>query len=57
MYLSDGFFFFLTICENITQAENEHKECYYSKTMNFLLKDTIRGLLVESLEVLNAPRM
>ena len=56
MYLSDGFFF-LTICENITQAENEHKECYYSKTMNFLLKDTIRGLLVESLEVLNAPRM
>ena len=45
------------ICENINQAENEHKECYYSKIMNFLLKATIRGLLVESLEVLDVPRM
>ena len=57
MYLSAFFFFFSTICENINQAENEHKECYYSKTMNFLLKATIRGLLVESPEVLIVPRM
>ena len=48
MYLSNVFFFFLTICENIIQAKNELKECYYSKTVNFLLKATIRGLLVES---------
>ena len=45
------------ICKNITQAENELKECYYSKTMNFLLKATIRGLLIESPEVLNVLRM
>ena len=55
MYLSDVFF--LTICENINQAENEHKECYYSKAVNFLLKATIRGLLVESPKVLSVPRM
>ena len=57
MYLSDVFFFFLTICENITQAKNEQKECYYSKTVNFLLKATIQGPLVESPEVLSVPRM
>ena len=51
------FFFFLTICENITQAENELKECYYSKTVHFLLKATIQGLLIESPEVLSVPRM
>ena len=36
MYLSDVclFFFFLMIYENITQAENGHKECYYIKTVN-----------------------
>ena len=50
-------FVFLTICENIIQAENEHKDCYYSKTVNFLLKATIQGLLVESPEVLSVPRM
>ena len=50
-------FFFSTICENINQAEKEHKDCYYSKTVNFLLKATIRGVLVESLEVLSVPRM
>ena len=55
MYLFDVFF--LTICENINQAENEHKDCYYSKTVNFLLKVIIRGLLVESPEVLSVPRM
>ena len=32
-------------------------ECYDSKTMNFLLKATIRGLLVEFLEVLSVPRV
>ena len=59
MYLSDVcfLFFFLTICENIIQVENELKECYYSKTVNFLLKATIRGLLVESLEVFRVLRM
>ena len=51
------FFFFDDLRENINQAENEHKDCYYSKTMNFLLKATIRGLLVETLEVLSVPRM
>ena len=61
MYLSDVFLlvclFFFTNCENITQAKNELKECYYSKTVNFLLKVTIRGLLIESPEVLSVPRM
>ena len=33
-----------------------NKECYYNKTVNFLLKATIRGLLVETLEVL-VPRV
>ena len=28
-----------------------NKDCYYNKTMNFLLKSTIRGLLVETPEV------
>ena len=59
MYLFDvclSFFFFM-ICENITQAENELKECYYSKTVHFLLKAAIRGLLIESPEVLSVPRM
>ena len=51
------FYFFLTIYENINQAENEHKDCYYRKTVNFILKATIRGLLVESSEVLSVPRM
>ena len=53
----DFFFFFFMIRENITQAKNELKECYYSKTVNFLLKVTIRGLLIESPEVLSVPRM
>ena len=43
--------------ENINQAEIEHKDCYYSKTVNFLLKATIRGLLVESPEELSLLRM
>ena len=45
------------ICENIIQAENELKECYYSKYVNFLLKATIRGLLVESPKVFSVLRM
>ena len=60
MYLSNVclfFFLFDDLRKNINQAENEHKDSYYSKTMNFLLKATIRGLLVETLEVLNLPRM
>ena len=32
-----------------------NKDCYYNKTVNFLLKATIRGLLVETLEVLSVP--
>ena len=34
-----------------------NKDCYYNKTMNFLLKATIRGLLVEMLEVLSVLRV
>ena len=34
-----------------------NKDCYYNKTVNFLLKATIRGLLVEMLEVLSIPRV
>ena len=34
-----------------------NKDYYYNKTMNFLLKVTIRGLLVETLEVLSVPRV
>ena len=34
-----------------------NKACYYNKTMNFLLKATIRGLLVEMSEVLSVPRV
>ena len=34
-----------------------NKDCYYNKTVNFLLKATIRGLLVEMPEVLSVPRV
>ena len=34
-----------------------NKDCYYNKTVNFLLKVTIRGLLVETSEVLSVPRV
>ena len=34
-----------------------NKDCYYNKTVNFLLKSTIRGLLLETPEVLSFPRM
>ena len=34
-----------------------NKDYYYNKTVNFLLKATIRGLLVETLEVLSVPRV
>ena len=34
-----------------------NKDCYYNKTVNFLLKATIRGLLVEAPEVLSVPRV
>ena len=34
-----------------------NKDCYYNKTANFLLKTTIRGLLVETPEVLGVPRV
>ena len=34
-----------------------NKDCYYNKTMNFSLKATIRGLLVETPEVLSVPRV
>ena len=34
-----------------------NKDCYYNKTMNFLLKATIRGLLVKTLKVLSVPRV
>ena len=32
------------------------KDCYYNRTVNFLLKATIRGLLVETHEVLSVTR-
>ena len=32
-----------------------NKDYYYNKTVNFLLKATIRGLLVETPEVLSVP--
>ena len=34
-----------------------NKDCYYNKIMNFLLKATIRGLLVETPEVLSVLRV
>ena len=34
-----------------------NKDCYCNKTMNFLLKATIRGLLVEMPEVLSVLRV
>ena len=34
-----------------------NKDCFYNKTMNFLLKATIRGLLVETPKVLSIPRV
>ena len=34
-----------------------NKDCYYNKTVNFLLKATIRGLLVETPEVLSVLRV
>ena len=34
-----------------------NKDCYYNKTVNFLLKATIRGLLVETPEVLSIPKV
>ena len=34
-----------------------NKDCYYKKTMNFLLKATIGGLLVETPEVLSVPKV
>ena len=34
-----------------------NKDCYYNKTVNFLLKATIQGLLVETPEVLSVPRV
>ena len=34
-----------------------NKDCFYNKTVNFLLKATIRGLLVETPEVLSVPRV
>ena len=34
-----------------------NKDFYYNKTLNFLLKAIIRGLLVETPEVLSVPRV
>ena len=34
-----------------------NKDCCYNKIVNFLLKATIRGLLVETPEVLIVPRV
>ena len=34
-----------------------NKDCYYNKTVNFLLKTIIWGLLVEMPEVLSIPRV
>ena len=34
-----------------------NKDYYYNKTVNVLLKATIQGLLVETPEVLNVPRV
>ena len=34
-----------------------NKDCYYNKTVNFSLKATIRGLLVEKPKVLGVLRM
>ena len=62
MYLFDVclfvcLFVFLTIYGNVIHAENELKECCCCKTVNFLLKATIRGVLVESPEVFNVLRL
>ena len=34
-----------------------NKDCYCNKSVNILLKATIRGLLVETPEVLSVPRV
>ena len=34
-----------------------NEDCFYNKIVNFLLKATIRGLLVETPEVLSVPRV
>ena len=59
MYLYDVcflFFYYFFICENINQAKM-NKDYYYNETMNFLLKSTIRGLLVETPKVFSVLRV
>ena len=46
-------FLFIRILNNVI---NEHTDCYL-KTDDTLLKITIRGILIEKLEVLSVPRM
>ena len=55
MFLSDAFFFFYLARMFVKLEMN--KDCYYRKTANFLLKAKIRGLLVETSEVLSVQRM
>ena len=46
----------LTFIRMLNKVINEHTDCYL-KADDTLLKIIIRGLLIETLEVLNVPRM
>ena len=57
-----AFFFFLPRCLTfrsiriLNKVINDHTDCYL-KADNTLLKIKIRGLFIETLEVLSVPRM
>ena len=62
-FLAEMFAFLLPIClvfflfiRKLNKVINEHTDCY-PKADDTLLKITIRGLLIESFEVLNVPRV
>ena len=57
MFLSDACLFFFFCCARMFIELKMNKDWYYRKTANFLLKATIRGLLVETFDVLSVPRM
>ena len=57
MYLYDVCFFFFYCSVRILIRPKMNKDCYYNKTVNFLLKSKIRGPLVETPEVFSVLRV